>query len=176
MEEVLNSEQSLDDLRQRINTKAENMMNQWKTSDKKSWFFLIAIIALLLIFDALNYHFGWIEADWKFIPAMLLFIIVASLVVYNVMKHFLNKMKSANGPALQFKAAKRFMKTIQWGIILCVIIIMAIDDLIRLEEIGAIIFAICFVLLLGSILLWFMPNMFIDKDFYNDVEELEEYV
>ena len=60
MEDILNREQSLDDLRQRINTKAENMMNQWKTSDKKSWFFLIAIIALLLIFDALNYHFGWI--------------------------------------------------------------------------------------------------------------------
>lgn len=176
MEEVLNKEQSLDDLRQCINTKAEDMMKLWKISNKKSWFFLIAIIALLLIFDALNYHYGWIEADWKLIPAMILFTIVASLVVYNVMKHFLNKMKSANGPAQQFQAAKRFMKTMQWSTILCPILIMAIDDLISLEYIGAFIFAICFVLLLASILLWFIPNIFIDKDFYNDVAELEEYV
>ena len=37
MEEILNNEQSLDDLRRRINAKAEKMMNQWKT-DKKSCF------------------------------------------------------------------------------------------------------------------------------------------
>ena len=92
------------------------------------------------------------------------------------MKLFLNKMKSANGPDQQFLAAKRFMKTMQWSIILCFIPFMVIDDLIRLEEIGAIILAICFVVLLSCILLWFMPNLFIDKDFYNDVMKLEEYV
>lgn len=175
MEVFLNNEQSLDDLRQRINTNAEKMMNQWKT-DKTSWVFLIAITALLLILDALNYHYGWIDINWKFIPAILLFTIVASLIGYSVLKHFVNKMKNADGPARHLHAAKRFMKTIQWGIILCFMFIMTIDRLISLEGIGSIIFAICFVLLLGSILLWFMPNMFIDKDFYKDVEKLEEYV
>ncbi len=175
MEEILNNEQSLDDLRRRINAKAEKMMNQWKT-DKKSCFFLIAIIALLLILEALNYHYGWIEVDWKFIPAILLFTIVASLVGYHIMKHFVNKMRSANGPAQQLQAAKRFMKTKQWGIMLCFIFIWAIGKLFYLERIGAIIFAICVLLLLGSILLRYMPNVFIDKDFYKDVEELEQYV
>ena len=34
MEEILNNEQSLDDLRRRINAKAEKMMNQWKPIKK----------------------------------------------------------------------------------------------------------------------------------------------
>ena len=105
MEEILNKEQSLDELRQRINTRGEKIMKQWKYSDKKSWFFLIAIIALLLIFDALNYHYGWIDIDWRVLPAVILVAIVASLVIYNVMKHFLTKMKNANGPAQHLQAA-----------------------------------------------------------------------
>lgn len=175
MEEILNKEQSLDELRQRINTRGEKIMKQWKYSDKKSWFFLIAIIALLLIFDALNYHCGWIDIDWRVLPAVILVAIVASLVIYNVMKHFLTKMKNANGPAQHLQAAKRFIKTMKWGMILISVFAASLIWLFS-EGIYAMIFAFCCIFLFESIWVWFMPNMFIDKDFYKDVEELEEYV
>lgn len=177
MEEILNKEQSQDELRQRINTRGEKIMKQWKYSDKKSWFFLIAIIALLLIFDALNYHYGWIDIDWRVLPAVILVAIVASLVIYNVMKHFLTKMKNANGPAQHLQAAKRFIKTMKWGMIFSSVFGASLFWLfVDGEGIYAMIFAFCCMILFESILVWFMPNVLIDKDFNNDVEDLEEYV
>ena len=173
MSQAMADVQYLEELRQRINASAEKMLVCGKYS-KHNWFFAIIGIALIAVFYVLAFHFG-LFGNYVSICAFVGFISFLSLLEMLILQHHFSAMENAGTASQHYRAARRFIKTIQWGGILGIWGVCILSDLIKGEELGCMIFCstILIIFLLAS--LSYNPGMFIDKDFFEDVEELGEY-
>jgi len=177
MEEELqqHEEVSVKDLRLRVNSRAEKMIMTWFMSSIEGCLASLVVIVLVFVFPVLNHWIKWIETDWTFFTIGTLIIVLFTFIVVLLLKHFLKKMKNAYSVSQQYQAAKRYIKTIQWGSFLLTLLPLIAIDAIKDEEIGGVICAFSFFIIVELFALYFKPDMFIDKDFYNDVEELDMY-
>ena len=100
---------------------------------------------------------------------------IGAVTIMILLRYFLNKMKRVGSVSQQYWAAKHYMRTIQWGHFLILLLPLIIVDIIKDADFGFLIFISCIFLVFAILLLYLKPNVFVDKDFYNDVEELGEY-
>lgn len=164
--------QYLQELRQRINEKAEKMI-AFGMGSKFGW---LAAFGILIVFEALSCYFGWIDDFWAF-NAFVIASAVSIFIIYLVLRHYLAAMKKAGNAPQQYRAAKRFIRTEQMALPIILAVAFLAKDIVKTHgaDFGAGLFASCFLIVLGIICFWVRPQSSIDKDFYNDVEELGEY-
>lgn len=176
MEENLQREDvCLKELRQRVDDKAEKMIKYWFKSNIYDVLGTLLIIVMAIVFPILNHYFSWVETDWTSYFFETLIIAIGVVVVLWLMKHYINKMKCADSVSQQYRAAKQYMRTIQWGHLLILFLPLVIVDTINDGDIGASVFAFCVYIIVMILALYFKPNLFIDKEFSEDVEELGLY-
>ena len=186
MNQVTNDEQHLQELRQRINAKAENLSKvlskrPFTSEGKRKWYQLVAMVVILVVFLAgivrLQVDRYGTDDFWKYNVMFGVLIGVFVLVHYimsMVMRHFLSKMKNATTAPQQYRELKRLITTYQlrsWipiaTALICVVVFEYATDY-RIDW-----FTIIFVifLILGAM----MSVWNFDEDFYNDVRELGKY-
>ena len=177
MEEELqqHKEVNVKDLRMRVNSRAEKMIKTWFVSSFEGVLASLVVIVLVFVFPVLNHWIKWIETDWTVFAIETLIIVLFTFIVVLLLKHFLKKMKNAYSASQQYQAAKRYIKTIQWGCFLLTLLPLIAIDAIKDDEIGGAICAFSFFIIVELFALYFKPDVYIDKDFYNDVEELDIY-
>ena len=151
------------------------MMNSWFKSNIYEVLGTLSVIALVIGFPILNHYFSWVETDWTSYLFEILIVAILAIIIFWLMKHFLNKIKCADSVALQYRAAKQFIRTVQWGHFLIFLLPLLTIDAIKDGDMGFSIFFFCVYMIFAILAPLFKPNLFIDKDFYNDVEELDEY-
>ena len=174
MNQALNDAQYLQELRQRINIKAENLI--WLgESSKRHWLWLLATILLVVVVEVINYYF-WPDDFWVF-NAWLGGFLIAYAIMYIIKRYFLSKMKKANTAPQHYLATKRFIKTYQLEFLFSIAVAFYCKDLVKNHgaDWGAGLFASCFIIVLALFISWAKPNLYLDKDFVDDVEELVEY-
>ena len=172
MNQAVSDVQHLLELRQRINDKAEKMI-AFGMGSKLGW---LAAFVILFVFEALCYYFGWIDDFWAF-NAFVIASAVTAFIIGMIMHHYLAAMKKAGNAPQQYRAAKRFIKTEQMALPIILAIAFLAKDIVKTHgaDFGAGVFASCFLIVIGIIWTSVRPQSSIDKDFYNDVEELGEY-
>ena len=165
--------QYLEELRQRINDRAEKMSLCGKGS-RHNWFFAFVGIALIAAFYALVFHFGLFgnHVSICVFVGCIFFLILSEMLI---LRHHFSAMENAVTASQHYRAARRFIKSLQWGGILGICGLLILSDLIEGEELGCTIFCSTIVIIFLSADLAINPSMFIDKDFFDDVEELGEY-
>lgn len=94
-----------------------------------------------------------------------------------IQHHNLAAMKKAANAPQQYRAAKRFIKTEQMALVIILAVAFLAKDIVKTHaaDIGAGLFTSCFIIVIGILWTSVRPQSSIDKDFYNDVEELGEY-
>lgn len=185
--QAMNDEQHLQELRQRINAKAENLgkvlsRRPLQQKRKRKWIAIVAMVVILVVFLAglVWAQMGRYGTDdfWKFNVSIGIVIGVSVLVYYimsMIMRHFLTKMKNATTAPQQYRAVKRLITTYKlrsWipvaAAIICVVVFeYAIDCRIDWFSIIFVIF-----LILGAM----MSVWYYDEDFYHDVKELGDLI
>ena len=173
--------QYLEDLRRRINAKAESMISFSNTKSKKRhWIVIIVGMVFLVVFYAQNsqkYGDDWNYAGQYVRAGVILFV---TLLLYFLciwrLRHHLAAMKSSNSVSLHYQAARRYINISQLVAVIMLTGVVAIIPSIYGEDPRIVAFASCFVLVV--LILWrlFKRDMLINKEFYNDVVELEKYV
>lgn len=174
MNQAVNDAQHLQELRQRINKKAEDLIGLGK-SRKQHWFWLIAAILLVVVVEVINYYF-WTDDFWVF-NAWLGGFMITYAIMYIIMLYFLSKMKKASSAPQHYHAAKRLIKTHQLNFFFSLAVAFYFKDLVKNHgaDWGAGLFASCFLIVFALIIFSAKPYWNLDKDFYDDVEELGEY-
>lgn len=173
---VINQEnneiQHLNELRQRINEKAEKMI-ALRMGSKVGW---VAAFVIILVFEALSYYFGWLDDFWAF-NAFVIASAVTALIIGMIQHHNLAAMKKAGNAPQQYHVAKRFIKTEQMALVIILAVAFLAKDIVKTHaaDIGAGLFTSCFIIVIGILWTSARPQSSIDKDFYNDVEELGDY-
>ena len=172
MNQAISDAQHLQELRQRINEKAEKIINNGMGS-KLGW--LIAFVVIIVI-EAWSYYFSWLE-DYRAVIVWLIASAVTVIIIIMVLRHFLAAMKKAGNAPQQYRAAKRFIKTHQLGMYIVIAVAFLASDIFKTHgaDFGAGVFASCLLIVIGIVRFSARPQSSIDKDFYNDVEELGEY-
>ena len=86
-------------------------------------------------------------------------------------------MKKASTTLQHYRATKRFIKTYQLEFLFSIAVAFYCMDLFMNHgaDWGAGLLASCFIIVLALFISWTKPNLYLDEDFYNDVEELGEY-
>lgn len=177
MEEISNRSQTttdvqeLEELRQRINDEAEKMLLCGK-DDKSNWFFVIVCIALIAVSSILTFHFD------MFGNIVLIYVFWGCIWILSemlILRHYFRAMENADSASQHFRAARRFIKTMQWGCVFAVCGFIIIHNLIDAYDLAQFVFESSVYLVFLIVDLAFYPSFFIDKDFFEDVEELGEY-
>ena len=175
MNQAVDDAQHLQELRQRINKKAEDLI--WLgESSKQYWLMLLAVILLVVVVEAITYYV-WAGNFWAF-NGWLGGFLIAYAIMYIIKWYFFSKMKKAETAPQHYRAAKRFIKTYQLELLFCIAVAFYCKDLVKSHgaDWGAGLFAFCFIIVLALLISWVeKPILYIDKDFYDDVEELDEY-
>lgn len=174
MNQAADDAQHLQELRKRINKKAEDLI--WLgESSKQYWLLLVAVIFLVVVVEVITYYV-WAGDFWAFNGWLGGFLIV--LAIMNIIKwYFLSKMKKVETAPQHYRATKRFIKTYQLEFLFSIAVAFYCKDLVKnhCADWGAGLFASCFMIILALFISYAKPNWYLDKDFYDDVEELGEY-
>ena len=133
-------EERLKELRQRVDDKAEKMTKSWFMSNILG---SLSIMALVIVLPKLNNFFDWVETDWTRLSIDIFVIAIGAVFVLLLLKHFLNKIKCADTVSQQYKAAKQYIRTIQWGHFLLLLLPFLIVDSIKEADIGFSVFTFC---------------------------------
>lgn len=179
--QTVNDEQHLQELRERINAKAENLVKWHNTQGrKKHWEFITVWIILIAILIAVEVY-SYVKNDlWEYNVWCGIFIVAAFIVdrIHTlIMQRYLTRMKNANKAPQYLREVKRLITTHKLR--LCIPYPVAV-------------LCACFVwygpdswpyalfmnssLIIGAIWGAWMRNWFLDDDFCFDVDELGEMI
>ena len=183
---TMNNEQHLQELQQRINAKAEHLVNYRKmlfkgtlqqVSAKRRWIAIAVLIALVVGLEVLCFtrNLFWEFNVW-FGGFMILFFILYFLFTM-VMRYFFTRMKNASTVAQYYRAVKQLIFTHKLRTFVPALLPLFCMDLVRyyggfyshssLERL-----VICFACTVGVIWGSSMRNWGFDDEFCNDVKEL----
>ena len=184
--QAMNEDQHLQELRQRINAKAENLgkvlsRRPLQQKGKRKWISIVAIVVILVVFLAALVR---VQVDrygtddfWKYNMWLGVFIGVFVLVYYimsMIMRHFLTKMKNATTAPQQYREVKRLITTYQlrsWIPIAAAFVCGVVFKYVTDYEIDWVSIIFVIFLILGAM----MSVWYFDEDFYYDVKELGKY-
>lgn len=186
---TLTDRQYLDDLRQRINEKAESLigLKQVKVNNRDRIIIIVCTV-FGLVLEAVSYHrFGWdgIRLDvFALVGVILLVTVLLTLLCIRIQRHHLTAMKGSRSVLQHYQSARRYKNTLQLtGVILltgfmamATTFYQAMPPTIDREDVRIVVFVSCLVFAILMVWRLFKPDLLINKDFYNDVEELGEHV
>ena len=167
-----NMNRSLEELRRDINAKAETLYKDGADATGA----IIFLIILYVVFEGLNLYFGW-YSHHLLIGCMFAVFAVWTISPTLVIGHQLKKMTNAVDVRQHQREAKRFIWCYQLEKILSFPVAFFVVSMIM--EGGSKWFNILMASLLiaAFYLVWliFKRDSYINTDFYNDVQELNEY-
>lgn len=179
--QAMNGEQQLQELQQRINAKAENLVKLRSTERRtKRWAgiaimtVLLAIIVALVVYSYVENNLGKFSI-WAsiFIGAAL----IADRILYLVMRRYLTRMKNPSTAPQYYREVKRLITTHKLRIWIPLAAALACVNFVRNRpEPWLFSLLVDSGLVLGSILGAKMRNWFLDDDFCFDVEELGDMI
>ena len=183
--QAMSDEQKLRELKQRIIAKSENLTKYLqKKEGKLQWLgtaFLVVLFALIVAYVVYDYITNDLEPLGAWIGGFVASSLIAYYIMHKVMQHFLSRMKKANTTSQFYQEVKRLITTQKlrcwlpdaFGFICGYFAVIGLTStntnstwLLFITNIVCILCAI-----FGSM----KHNWYLDDDFRNDVEELEEY-
>lgn len=179
--QVMTDEQHLQELRQRINAKAENMV-KWRMTEvrKQRWAVITILAVLIAIIIAIEIYSYLKNEMWEFNGWVVTFIaasLITDRIMSVIMRRYLTRMKNTSTAPLYYREVKRLITTHklrQW-IPFAVALICSF-----FVKYGAASWSfslvICSSLVIGTILGASMRNWFLDGEFCFDVEELGDMI
>lgn len=193
MSQAKNNEQHLQELRQRINAKAEELVKKpfkygiYHGYKPKHWAtiaFKVILAAVLVLIEVISYNgnYFWAFNSWFF--CSLIVGLILFYIMHLIMRHLFTKMKNASTASQHYKAVKRLMASQKLRLwlplvlaFLCAeaLIYFRIIDfgLMSMQNPGTI--AMLLGITIGTIFGASIHNWYID-DLPDDVEELGNYV
>ena len=180
--QVMNDEQHLQELRQRINAKAENLVKWQRTEVRKRRWAVIAfwaiIIAIIIAIEVYNY----VKNDfWEFNAWVVTFIFAAFImdrIMYIIMRRNLTRMKNASTAPHYYREVKRLITTHKLRQWIPLAVALSSGYFVKYGFASW-----SHSLLIGGIsmvlgVFWgaSMRNWFLDDDFCFDVEEIGEMI
>lgn len=179
--QAMNGDQHLQDLRQRINAKAENLVKLRSTERRtKRWANIVVLAVLLAILVALVVY-SYIENNlWKFSTWTCIFLataLIADYILKMIMRRYLTRMKKTSTAPQYYREVKRLITTHKLRLWIPLAAALACGSFVRNRP-EPWLYSILFDsgLVLGSILGAKMRNWFLDDDFCYDVEELGDLI
>ena len=181
MGQPLTDEQHFQELRQRINEKAESLIKYGTTEGRKRRWVIIAIwVVLIAIIVAVEIHSYFQNDFWEFNFSIVVFIAAAFIsdrIMALIMRHYLTKMKSAATALLHFRALKWLITTHKLRQVIPLTVAFTCGYILRygtghwpIEYLGG------YGMVIGAWLGSLMRNWFLDDDFCFDVEELADLI
>lgn len=179
--QVMNDEQYLQELRQRINAKAENLVKYNNTEVRKRRWAVIAFWAVIIAIIIAIEVYSYVKNDhWEFNVWVVTFIGAAFImdrIMYFIMRRHLTRMKNTGTPPHYYREVKRLITTHKLRQWIPLAVALICGYLVRYEsESWSHSLLICSSMVLGVILGASMRNWFLDDDFRFDVEELGEMI
>lgn len=181
MGQPLTDEQHFQELRQRINEKAESLIKYGTTEGRKSrwiaiavWVVLIAIIVAVVVYSYMKNDFGEFNLS---IVAFIAAAFVTDRIIVLIMRHYLTRMKNAATAPQHFRALKRLIRThklrnwVPLAVALTCGYILQFGTGHRTPD-----YFFGYAMVIGAILGSAMRNWFLDDDFRFDVEELADLI
>lgn len=179
--QAINDEQYFQELRQRINAKAEKLAKIKLIAEKKRRWLAITLIAICIaILVALGVYSYVNHVFWAFIAFLGAFLGVSFIVYYImtlVMRNFFTRMKNASTAPQYYREVKRLITTHklrQW--IPLVFAIVCASFVKYGNDSWPYSFLMGSAMVIGTIWGASMRNWFLDEDFCSDVEELKDLV
>lgn len=179
--QAMNGDQHLQDLRQRINAKAENLVKLRSTERRtKRWANIVVLAVLLAILVALVVY-SYIENNlWKFSTWTCIFLgtaLIADYVLKMIMRRYLTRMKKTSTAPQYYREVKRLITTHKLRLWIPLAAALVCVNFVRNRP-EPWLFSLLFDsgLVLGTILGAKMRNWFLDDDFCYDVEELGDMI
>ena len=178
--QVMKDEKYFQELRQRINEKAENLLGiKWlaQGNTKKSRISLAILVALIVVLEIVFYG----KTDFWPMNAFIGGGAIVMIILSIIMRHIHTRMKNVSTVLQHYRALKQFINThkLRLGAPLAVAIIcwylVKFGFDFRTEP-------IIILLILGGAWVFFRNfglsynNWYLDDDFSNDVKELSNYV
>ena len=179
--QAMNGEQHLQDLRQRINAKAENLVKLRSTERRTKRWANIAVLAVLLAILVALVVYSYIENNlWKFSTWTCIFLgtaLIADYVLKMIMRRYLTRMKKTSTAPQYYREVKRLITTHKLRLWIPLAAALACGSFVRNRP-EPWLYSLLFDsgLVLGSILGSKMRNWFLDDDFCYDVEELGDLI
>ena len=177
----MNGDQHLQDLRQRINAKAENLVKLRSTERRTKRWANIAVLAVLLAILVALVVYSYIENNlWKFSTWTCIFLgtaLIADYVLKMIMRRYLTRMKKTSTAPQYYREVKRLITTHKLRLWIPLAAALACGSFVRNRP-EPWLYSLLFDsgLVLGSILGSKMRNWFLDDDFCYDVEELGDLI
>ncbi len=179
--QAMNGDLHLQDLRQRINAKAENLVKLRSTERRTKRWANIAVLAVLLAILVALVVYSYIENNlWKFSTWICIFLgtaLIADYVLKMIMRRYLTRMKKTSTAPQYYREVKRLITTHKLRLWIPLAAALACGSFVRNRP-EPWLYSILFDsgLVLGSILGAKMRNWFLDDDFCYDVEELGDMI
>lgn len=182
--QAMTNEQYLQELRQRINAKAEKMVKINYTGGPKPsktvrWILIAVLVAIIVGIEVFFYK----ESDfWETNAWMAVFVMVCFIGTYLmtlIMRHFLTSMKNASTAPQYYQAVKRLILTHQLRYLAPLVMAWGAADLVThrldFEQLWPRVIE-CTASVIGVAIGASMRNWNLDEDFRYDVEELRDLI
>lgn len=180
--QVMNDEQHLQELRQRINAKAENLVKWQRTDVRKRRWAVIAFWAIIIAIIIAIEVYSYVKNDfWEFNAWVVTFIFAAFImdrIMYIIMRRNFTRMKNASTAPHYYREVKRLITTHklrQW-IPLAVALISGYYVKYGSASWSHSLLIGGSSMVLGVFLGASMRNWYLDDDFCFDVEEIGEMI
>lgn len=179
--QVITDEQHLQELRQRINAKAENMV-KWRMTEvrKQRWAVITILAVLIAIIIAIEIYSYLKNEMWEFNGWVVTFIaasLITDRIMSVIMRRYLTRMKNASTAPHYYREVKRLITTHklrQW--IPCAVALICSFFVKYGAASWSFSLVICSSMVIGTALGASMRNWFLDDDFCFDVEELGDMI
>lgn len=182
MSGAMNDGQQLQELRDRINAQAENLVKMgFTTGSKRRWivYALLAVIVALLV--AAEVYIYYVKDDfWGFNASLGTFAvtgIIADRILFMIMRRYLTRMKSADTATSHYRTVKQLIRVYKLRQWLPLTVALACSCLISHGKASWVAQLLTdSSIVLGVIIGLWLRNWNLDEDFSADVEELADIV
>ena len=179
-----NNEHYLQELRQRINAKAEEMVKINYSGGRKAskttlWIAVAVFIAIFVGLEVLIYNGNNFWEDNALMGIFLIVGFIGHYLMILIMRHFLTSMKNASTAPKHYRAVKQLILTHKLRFLIPFAIAWLVADLVMYRSDSEMFwFSViaCIACIIGAIIGAAGRNWHLDEDFRYDVEELGDLI
>lgn len=181
MSQAMSDEQRFQELRQRINEKARNLIKWGTTEGRKHRGVVIAVLAVSIAIIIAIEVYSYIKNDfWEVNVSLLAFIagfLVTDRIMVMILRHYLTSMEGSTTPPRHYRALKRLIITHKFRQLIPLTAAITCGYFVQFGTVSwPTEYLFGYSLVIGAFLGSLSRNWFLDDDFRFDVEELEDMV